>query len=325
MIAALSDCASGDRLTFWSAWLGSAACVGVILGGWIETAILAVKGVDATQTVFLTMSAMGAVHTLMVALFLKETLPREERKKDPPRFQSPLGMFKLFTKGRALRLAALSCGFACFADGANLNDIDQMWIKSDVDDMGMAANSVYLTLWGFAGSFSGFIVPGLLRTLGSRGFTTLTNGAAPFHAVLRPLFTRDEERSVGSFRSRFVICVCSFGTGTNALAMILWGGIPFGATFRPTFQHFWPLFDRFTAVFLSSFGGFSLFCHLLLAFRSRSGSRWFLSGFAGPRMVAIFSGLALHTPGIDGNANLCIKSEATDLAVATGATLNTVC
>lgn len=191
-MAALSDCASGDRLTFWSAWLGSAACVGVILGGWIETAILAVRGVDATQTVFLTMSAMGAVHTLMVALFLKETLPLDERKTDPPRFQSPLGMFKLFTNGQALRLAALSCGFACFADGANLNDIDQMWIKSDVDDMGMAANSVYLTLWGFAGSFSGVIVPGLLKSLGSRGFTTLTNA-------------------------------------TNALAMILWGGIPFGA------------------------------------------------------------------------------------------------
>ena len=43
-MAALSDCASGDRLTFWSAWLGSAACVGVIIGGWIETAILALRG-----------------------------------------------------------------------------------------------------------------------------------------------------------------------------------------------------------------------------------------------------------------------------------------
>jgi hypothetical protein len=163
-MAALSDCASGDRLTFWSAWLGSAACVGVIIGGWIETAILALRGqgkdapsfcaiftlnasfyqdrlgtnirsltqkrsgvsLGATQTVYLTMSAMGAVHTAMVALLLQETLPKEERKADPPRFQSPLGMFKLFSNGRSLRLAALSCSFACFADGANLNDIDQV-------------------------------------------------------------------------------------------------------------------------------------------------------------------------------------------------------
>jgi hypothetical protein len=29
-------------------------------------------------------------------------------------------------------------------------------------------------------------------------------------------------------------------------------------------------------------------------------------------------GLLLHTPGIDGNANLCVKSEATDLAIETG-------
>jgi hypothetical protein len=35
-------------------------------------------------------------------------------------------MLRLFRSGRCLRLAALSCGFGCFADGANLNDIDQV-------------------------------------------------------------------------------------------------------------------------------------------------------------------------------------------------------
>lgn len=66
-----------------------------------------------------------------------------------------------------------------------------MWIKEDVDDMGLAANSIYLTAWGLAGSFSGLIVPGLLSACGSRGFTTLTNF-------------------------------------TNFLACICWGGIPLG-------------------------------------------------------------------------------------------------
>eukprot|EP01047_Picozoa_sp_COSAG01_P096566 COSAG01_NODE_27045_length_696_cov_0.973199_2_plen_47_part_01 len=28
-----------------------------------------------------------------------------------------------------------SCGLACFADGGNLNDIEQMWIANDVTDM----------------------------------------------------------------------------------------------------------------------------------------------------------------------------------------------
>jgi hypothetical protein len=79
------------------------------MGGWIETVILALRGQRATQTVYFTMAAMGAVHTAMVALLLPETLPSSERKTDPPRFQSPLGMFKLFTNGRSLRLAALSC------------------------------------------------------------------------------------------------------------------------------------------------------------------------------------------------------------------------
>lgn len=57
--------------------------------------------------------------------------------------------------------------------------------------MGLAANSVYLTAWGLAGSFSGLIVPGLLSSLGARGFTTLTNF-------------------------------------TNFLACMVWGGIPLG-------------------------------------------------------------------------------------------------
>jgi MFS family permease len=38
--AVLTDLVSGDKLTVWSAYMSTAACTGVILGGWIETAIL---------------------------------------------------------------------------------------------------------------------------------------------------------------------------------------------------------------------------------------------------------------------------------------------
>jgi MFS family permease len=146
-MAALSDCATGEQLTAWSAWLGSAACAGVIVGGLLETTILLCtptsgSAAAASRAVYLFMSALGLGHTLLLALFLRETLPPSQRSTAPLTFQTPFDMLQLFCRGRTLRLASLSCGFACFADGSNLNDIDQMWIKQDVHDMGTLANSV---------------------------------------------------------------------------------------------------------------------------------------------------------------------------------------
>jgi|EP01047_Picozoa_sp_COSAG01_P066492 MFS family permease len=37
-----------------------------------------------------------------------------------------------------------------------------------------------------------------------------------------------------------------------------------------------------------------------------------------PRRWGIFTALALHVPGVDGNANLCVKTEATAAAVTSG-------
>jgi hypothetical protein len=50
-------------------------------------------------------------------------------------FKSPLSFLELFRHGRQLGLMSASCGLACFADGGNLNDIEQMWIANDVTDM----------------------------------------------------------------------------------------------------------------------------------------------------------------------------------------------
>ena len=222
-MAALADCAKGERLTVWSAYVSSAACTGVILGGLLETAIL-LRGYTARAT-YAFMSACGLAHTLIVLALLRETLPPSQRSSERSSFKSPLGCFKLFRHGSRLRLAALSCAFGNFADGANLNDIDQMWIKQDVTDMGLKANSVYLTLWGLAGTVNGFMIPPMLRILGERWFTTLT-------------------------------------TFTNFLAMMTWGGVP--------------------------------------------------------RMWGVFTALAFHLPGIDGNSSLAVRTEATELGVGAG-------
>jgi len=44
---------------------------------------------------------------------------------------NPFAFTTLFRRGRKLSMLCASCGLACFADGGNLNDIEQMWIKNE--------------------------------------------------------------------------------------------------------------------------------------------------------------------------------------------------
>lgn len=220
--AALSDVASGDALSNAFARLGSCASLGVCVGPLIGTAMLS-RGVSVSSCYFMQAIA-GFFHSMVVAILIRETLPSGERRPFLG-FKNPLSFLKLFTSGRPLRLMSLSCGFACFADGANLNDIEQMWIANDVVDMGLNANSLYLSLWGILGSAGGLFVPAVLPILGKRLFAT-------------------------------------FSTLTNFLACVLWGAVP--------------------------------------------------------RAWAMFGGIFLHFPGINANSSLPLKTQATEIAIASG-------
>ena len=46
---------------------------------------------------------------------------------------NPFAFTTLFRRGRKLSMLCASCGLACFADGGNLNDIEQMWIKNEYE------------------------------------------------------------------------------------------------------------------------------------------------------------------------------------------------
>lgn len=220
--AALSDLASGDALSNAFARLGSCASLGVCVGPLIGTAMLS-HGVSITSCYFVQAMA-GLIHTMVVVVLIRETLPREDRRPFVG-FKNPFSFLQLFTSGRPLRLMSLSCGFACFADGGNLNDIEQMWIANDVVDMGLTANSIYLSSWGILGSAGGLFVPAALPILGKRLFATAT-------------------------------------TLTNFLACILWGAVP--------------------------------------------------------RAWAMFGGICLHFPGINANSSLPLKTQATEIAIASG-------
>jgi MFS family permease len=171
--AALSDCASGDELSTASGRLGSAACTGVIFGPLLGAALLA-RGFGA-RAVYALQTVSFAIQSVIVVLLLPETLQvrvnsllalsctanvavlarltlrtlqrRPGEKRPAVRFVNPLSFTRLFAHGRKLGLLSASAGFACFVDGSNLNDIEQMWIKEDVPDMGIGSNSLYLMLW----------------------------------------------------------------------------------------------------------------------------------------------------------------------------------
>ena len=173
--AAISDCVEGDELSIANARQGAAVGLGVVVAPLLGNLVLSCG--FAPRVVYWCQALSSVAHTLTIGYFLQETLDHKEQRKHakiPLRFVNPLQFIRLFTSGRKLALMSASSGLACFADGGNLNDIEQMWIRTDVHDMGLGLNSVYLSLWGVAGSCGGMIVPYLLRTLGKRGYTTFT-------------------------------------------------------------------------------------------------------------------------------------------------------
>ena len=71
-----------------------------------------------------------------------------------------------------------------FTDGKNVNDLEQVWFV-DAVKMPIALNTTYIMGYGVAQMFSGAIaVPGLIRTIGSRGFTSFTNFTNFFAHIL---------------------------------------------------------------------------------------------------------------------------------------------
>lgn len=139
--AAHSDCASGDALSGAFAKLGSAASLGVVLGPLMGAAMLG-RGFTPSAVYYMQVFS-GLIHSVLLAAFLQETLPTNERAPCSG-LKNPFAFLKLFQRGKKLSLLCASCGFSCFADGGNLNDIEQIWIANDVTDMGLFANSLYL-------------------------------------------------------------------------------------------------------------------------------------------------------------------------------------
>ena len=124
-------------------------CTGVVTGPLMGAFMLG-RGYSATAVYYMQVIS-GAAHSLLLLLFLQETLPTDQREPfrgfrcasnelsgscghchhTRLRGRNPFAFTTLFRRGRKLSMLCASCGLACFADGGNLNDIEQMWIKNE--------------------------------------------------------------------------------------------------------------------------------------------------------------------------------------------------
>jgi hypothetical protein len=148
------------------------AGAGVILGPLIGGQLL--KWYGHPKYTYFAVSAIGAIHWLHNYFLIGETLD-EDKRRPCEGFVSPFGFTKLFTENATLTKLALAAATISFMEGKNINDMNQLWLKFNVN-MSQGSVQNWVVLYGIF-MFTGgqYVVPWLINQLGSRGFTTFTN------------------------------------------------------------------------------------------------------------------------------------------------------
>lgn len=89
---------------------------------------------------------------------------------------NPFSFLHLFTRSSTLRTLSLALFFHCFGEGKNIISLSQSWMTGSPLGWTSQKNSAWQTLFGVLAYVSGVkLLPVLIRKLGTRGFTSLTN------------------------------------------------------------------------------------------------------------------------------------------------------
>lgn len=162
-----------------------AAGWGVIAGPLIGSQVLA--RTKSVRSVYATAGLIAGALTLRNSMAIPETLATEKRRAFKG-FVNPFAFLKLFSFNPSMTKMVLAAVFPSFAEGKNLHDIQMLWMRNDVK-LTTEALGTFITVWGIACTFSGMrLVPMLMKTLGSRAYTTLANaGNAANYALVSTL------------------------------------------------------------------------------------------------------------------------------------------
>jgi hypothetical protein len=203
----LSDLYSGPELGMRTAKmfgaLGLAITMAPAIGGTVMRRTGNPMNVYKLRLLFAIVQLVHAWKTI------PETLTIDRRRKFRITDCNPFGFLKLFTtKSTTLRILTSMLLFHSFAEGKNLSSLMMSWMASPLK-WPVQKQSAHTAAFGFLAFSTGmFVVPRLMKSLGPRGFTSLTNRLNALGLTWMGL-------SLPSHESAFCLGLAVHGPGVN--------------------------------------------------------------------------------------------------------------
>ena len=166
------------------ALMGTCAGLGVMLGPLFGAGMARVFGPllgTGQRTAYLAGAFVSAVQLSNVLIRFDETLEIKDRTpmnvNDVPSLMkalNPLGFINLFTNGMTTAVLNTVGALQCFAEGKCISDMQQVYMMQQVN-LPAESRALYVTGFGVAMTASGYIGKEMIRCLGMRAHTTISN------------------------------------------------------------------------------------------------------------------------------------------------------
>jgi hypothetical protein len=128
------------------------------------------------MTVFKLRLLSGLLQLFYAWKFVPETLTEDRVIPFKISGINPFNFLRLFTRSPTLRIVSAALFFHCFAEGKNIVSLTQSWINGSPLALSEAKKSGWTTLYGLLAYIAGVkLTPVLVKKMGPRGFTSLTN------------------------------------------------------------------------------------------------------------------------------------------------------
>jgi len=172
----ISDMYSGQELGIRTVKMFGSIGLGVIVAPALGALIMQRTGERGPMNVFKLRLVFAALQLLYVHRFIPETLLAERRRPFSISDVNPFSFVRLFQKSHTLRVLAAALFFNCCVEGKNIVPLLQTWMNGYPLRWPLSTQSRATVLYGAMAYMSGMhLAPKLIRLLGPRRFTSITN------------------------------------------------------------------------------------------------------------------------------------------------------